>query len=603
MAAASYTTDISGITTADTGTFIEPTATNWGQGATPSNDTDNYIQGTSSQSKAFNATGVGGIIFDRGTPVTIPSPGGFSAWVYWASPQTLENESAGGIRLICGSAANAFRAWTLGGKDTYAYGGWTNFVADPTVSGTYTAGAVTANKQFFGMAVNNTVSIIKGSPCLLDMMYTGRFESRFSGGDLANGYATFPGFSTINDTSTNRWGLIQELNGTYQIKGLVVFGYGSAVDFRDANRSIFIQNTKQVTSTFNGFEVRQATSRVDLTAISVTSLGTVSRGYWTNTDNATVNLANCSFTDMDTFTFQSNTTSTGTTFRRCNIVTQGNSQFTSCTFDSSRSTLGALVTDNPDKLDYCTFTAASGITSHGIILASGCAGGSYTLTGDIFTGYAGVDGSTGSEAVYNNSGGAVTLAIAGGGTVPSVRNGSGASTNVTSNSVSVSVLVKDVDNNNINGARALLLANTGGPMPYNVTVSGISNSGTTATVTHLTAHGLLTNDKVQIKGASLWQNNGVFTITVSGTNNYTYTLPAAPGSNPTGTIKCTFAPLYGTTASDGTLTTSRVYSSLQPITGKVRKSSSAPFYKTTTLTGGINSSTGYSATIQLISDE
>jgi hypothetical protein len=67
----------------------------------------------------------------------------------------------------------------------------------------------------------------------------------------------------------------------------------------------------------------------------------------------------------------------------------------------------------------------------------------------------------------------------------------------------------------------------------------ISNSGTTATVTH-TAHGRNSGDRALIAGASLSANNGVFTITSTGANTYTYTMGSSPGSSPTGTITATF---------------------------------------------------------------
>lgn len=92
-----------------------------------------------------------------------------------------------------------------------------------------------------------------------------------------------------------------------------------------------------------------------------------------------------------------------------------------------------------------TYTAFTGGTGHAIMISTP---GTYTFTGNTFTGYAATDGSTGNEAIYNNSGGLVTLNLAGGGTTPSIRNGAGAST-VVNNSVPVTVTVVDKDNNPI----------------------------------------------------------------------------------------------------------------------------------------------------------
>ena len=60
-------------------------------------------------------------------------------------------------------------------------------------------------------------------------------------------------------------------------------------------------------------------------------------------------------------------------------------------------------------------------------------------------------------------------------------------------------------------------------------ISGITSSGTTATVT-LTAHGYSTSNSVAISGASPDTYNGTFTITVVDANTFTYTLPSATTS-------------------------------------------------------------------------
>jgi hypothetical protein len=59
-----------------------------------------------------------------------------------------------------------------------------------------------------------------------------------------------------------------------------------------------------------------------------------------------------------------------------------------------------------------------------------------------------------------------------------------------------------------------------------ITRGGFGNLTATAT---LTAHGYATDDYVNIRGADQSQYNGNFTITVTGANTFTYTLPADPG--------------------------------------------------------------------------
>jgi hypothetical protein len=174
----------------------------------------------------------------------------------------------------------------------------------------------------------------------------------------------------------------------------------------------------------------------------------------------------------------------------------------------------------------------------------------------------------------------------------------GATVTVVVDPVDVEANAIDVDGNDIANARVFLKASDGsGPFPFEETVT-IVNSGTTATVTH-NSHGMASNDYVDIKGASHWQNNGAHQITYINTNSYSYTMPSDPGSSPTGTITSTFVALYGLTDVYGEVTTARVYSSNQNVIGWIRKT---PDYKTANLFGVVNSSTGYTGTGVLVDD-
>jgi hypothetical protein len=164
----------------------------------------------------------------------------------------------------------------------------------------------------------------------------------------------------------------------------------------------------------------------------------------------------------------------------------------------------------------------------------------------------------------------------------------------------ITVIVKDINNTSIANVSVLLTANTGGYMPYRSTVT-IVNSGTTATVTH-SNHGLLTGDKVLIKNASHYQNNGVFTIVKITNNSYSYVMSSAPGSNPTGTILCTGVILEGTTNINGTLSITRDINSSQPAIGWARKSSGVPYYKSSIISGIISASSDTTLSVLLLSD-
>jgi hypothetical protein len=268
--------------------------------------------------------------------------------------------------------------------------------------------------------------VSKGNPHGVDAIRYGRGKITITGGDLANGYGTFEAIATTNDNSNNRWGLFQKQQGSYLHKGLLSFGSdATAVDFRDANRNIFIDETYRVSSSFNRYEVRNASSRVDWTAVSITALGIYANGEFAMVANANVNLTNCTFTDMATFTFQSNATVTGTTFRRCARVTQGGATFTNCTFDKTTDSSAILIT-NASKITNTKFISDGTGYAIEINVSSGY---THTLSNVTFSGYAASNGSTGNEAIYVGiSSGTVTINISGG-DVPSIRT-TGATVNV-----------------------------------------------------------------------------------------------------------------------------------------------------------------------------
>lgn len=386
MAAPSYTTDLTIITNASTG-LIEGVGDQ--VGAISSGETENFIQGIDCTSKSTgNAIGLCSAGFL--STVTIPTDGIFNVWIYFASPQALATQTSGGMQLIVGQDASNYKRYYVRGSDTYQYGGWLNVPVSPTVTPSASYGTPTAVTGFFGYSANLVTKVSKGNPYAIDAMYYGRGTIEMTLGDLANGYATFAGASLQNDNISNRWGLFQDLAGSYLMQGRLSFGTAAtAVDFRDTNAVITIANAPYVTASYNTFEVLNASSRVDWTGVSVISLNTVSRGRFLVTDNATINLITCSFSDMNTFTFQSNSTLNGVTFRRCGQVTQGGATITGCTFDGSIAPISLLVGDISLVTNTDFISSGTGYAMEGFSTA-----GDYTLTGLNFTNYAALDATT-----------------------------------------------------------------------------------------------------------------------------------------------------------------------------------------------------------------
>jgi len=164
----------------------------------------------------------------------------------------------------------------------------------------------------------------------------------------------------------------------------------------------------------------------------------------------------------------------------------------------------------------------------------------------------------------------------------------------------VLVNVKTVAGVNIQSARVLLEADTGGPLPAGESVT-IVRSGSVATVTH-TAHGMETGRTVAIRGANQADYNGLYSITVTGANTYTYTVSGTPTTPATGTITSTAVIIDGTTDVNGQITVNHRYSTNQPVTGRVRSATGATFYQTGTVTGTIVA-TGLDVTVLLVGDQ
>lgn len=164
---------------------------------------------------------------------------------------------------------------------------------------------------------------------------------------------------------------------------------------------------------------------------------------------ATVTLRNVmTFTDMTFNTFQS-VNASSCSLLECSfteppstsgsITINGSSSFSFCEFDTTTITAGnsLIVTATPGVFNNSTFIG-SNTSGHAIQITTP---GTYSFTNLTFNGYGGTPGTNStpssgstSAAIYNNSGGVVTINSSGG-SQPSVRNGAGATTVVSSSYV------------------------------------------------------------------------------------------------------------------------------------------------------------------------
>lgn len=453
MTAPSYTTDLNDIVLMETGdTFEEFTGYAFGDNAAL--EPDWFLQGAQCASdEANNKTGVGHSIgYDYGSNITFATDECFFGWMQCQAGNAMDTYANGGYRVLIGASISDYNGWYVGGRDfgRNPYGGWVNVAVDPTFTPVDDTNGTPGAYRHFAVAFNMTSGISKGRPLNADAYRYGRGDLIVEYGEAAD-YAIFSGMAAANDATAARWGLFQQEGTGYLWKGLLSFGTSTnAVDFRDSNANITIDDTPKTYAAFNKIEIVNASSNVEWTGVNITALNPsgLSIGAFEMIDDATVEFTTCTFTDMNTFIFDSNATITTTTFRRCGLVTQAGGTFDGCNFDSASGTYAFLV-DDLDIVDNCDFISDG--TGYALDLAAGMAGNSYTMIGCTFTGYAGTDGSTGNECIRNNTGGHVTISV-GAGQIPTVHN-VGASTTTITASVPLYIIVRDEANVPIQNAQ------------------------------------------------------------------------------------------------------------------------------------------------------
>jgi len=563
--------------------------TGW-SGDTFSLEPDIKVQGTNSVSCAMTNNGSNTIAF-----ATSNAPGGtFSAvnihirvWVNLAFVGNIDTQANNGIQIsiVHGGGTSLY---TVGGSDNYA-GGWKQYVVytgNTPTSGSTPSGTCTS----VGLQINtNTKPRNQPANCWVDAWYFG------------------PGFTVTGGTSgdeidwshiaaldaTNAYGVCTRLDDIYFLAGDINIGSGAtATWFKSAQKVQF--RDLPVSSTLYGVTFSGSGARINITGGAWGAAGT--QNYFVDASDSTMtsfSLTGVQFSKSSGITFANGQTVTNSVFDSCGQVVPSTSSFHNHTFSNYVGTTGALLYPSDDTNIYSLnfvncdngvqYTAASDSTSPAF---------------DAFI----FDDAAGNFDVNNTSGSAVSI---------SKNNGSNPNSYNTANSVvtflgasvTTAINVKDIaTGNNLQDARVLVYVTDGTNFPFEDTVS-ISGSGTTATVTH-TAHGLSTGDHVIINGSTADEYNGTYQITVTGTNTYTYnTGETVTTGTPGGTIICTFAFISGLTNASGNISDSRVVNADQPIAGRIRKSSSSPYFIQGSITGTVSSTTGFSAVVQLVRDE
>lgn len=600
--------------------------TDLSHGAAGTLDTEIKIQGTGSIGEIVTNTRTG-ILFDAGSAQDW-SNSVFYIWINCGIVGLLDTKANGGFAIrFTGSAAGSWREFYVGGSDSWPpaiEGGWVQFVVDIEATPSATNGtppATNATRYVGWSGVTASVMTKMVDNTWIDEI---RILADGTPGIIVegrNGGSTDWTSADIASTLGSSVGtFVGSVGGSYKLNTPIQFGINDTTThgFTDTNALWLWDNQEFVPSDFYAISaLGNASGTTNVTLGTKSGTGddaTGSQGltiqaasdgarWGMDFDDAnldTIGLYGCNFIHGSTMELDASSTDLASCFFvDCTKAHVSNASIVRPTVVNANTADGVAFMDTDDMGDiaFGDFQFSDG---HAIEILTG-GPSAQDSTGNIFTGY-GAD-ATNDAALYNNSAASRTITVSDGGTsLITVRDGTSASTTIVAGAVTVQATAATTDGTPIENANVFLRASDGtGPFPFEESVT-IVNATTTATVTH-TAHGMATADKVEINGASHWENNGPFSITVTGVNTYTYTMPSDPGSSPTGTITSTFVALEGLTNVSGVLSTSRVYSTDQPVTGFVRKGTASPFYKTAPLNGTIDDLLGFSGSGVLVLDE
>jgi hypothetical protein len=402
-------------------------------------------------------------------------------------------------------------------------------------------------------------------------------------------------------------GIFRELSsGVYGCQGPLTFGATSTADgYLEASDEVIVFEARDLLDDKYSLTVAGDTTYVTSFVLTSCIIKSAAHGVvctFTDSNIDTLTIDSCTFANLkNTISFTNTAAATGhdvtnTVFTGCGQIDPGDVTFTGNTIANTTDANGGLLIDADGTSNISGISFISDGTGHAIYIT---AAGSYTLTDFTYSGY-GATGTT-NATIYNNSGGSVIVTVSGGDT-PTYYNGTSADTTIISGTVTVQVTTKETDGDVIGDALVMVKASDAtGPFPFEESIS-IARSGTVATVTH-TGHGMATNDYVLIRNAADENFNIVAQITVSSVNAYTYSVTDTGATSDTA-ADATFVALYGTTnATTGILSTSRVYSSAQPVTGWSRKSSGSPYYKEGIINGTVSSTLGLAASAVMGLDE
>lgn len=479
MAVPAYNTDLTDITTAESTTGWSA----YGGGSSGlSASPDLSMQGSNCVDK--NVTNADKGQYFSGSAVTLGTSPKDHVWIwhFCATPGLTDTLALKGASVMIGTGSAANCKYHVEGNDTYGAAGRVArcYPIDYTVRSSNTgsapyrtvAGSPGANPSLFGGGLNTTASV-KGANCGIDAIRYGT-GIYVTAGDVSN-KGTFAGAATQSDAVANRWGVLTEIGGGFELQGRFVVGQNTsgtatAAYFDDSNVSIALVDTEHSATDFTQLIIDHASSTFNLKNATITALGTNNPGQLVfNNASTSSSLDTCVFAGLGISTLRAGVTATSCTWRDAGAITTNGAALDTCLI-SNNTAAAAIIGDDLDDYTDCTFESDG--TGHAIDL--GTISADATMGWDNYdSGYASSDGSTGNETitVSVDSGKTLTINVGSGYTTPTIYNAGAGTVDVVSGQVTTTIKVQDVTTGTvIQGARVYLVADTGGPLAVDTVI-------------------------------------------------------------------------------------------------------------------------------------
>lgn len=604
MTAATYTSDLVDISLFESTTGVSAYG---GGGAGLGAGVDYAIIGNCVDKQITNAEK--GFMFDNGSNFTIGADDHFFIWIMGATPGIIDTRDNRGIVVCVGDSTSAFVKFHVNGVDTLKRGGIQSYAVryvNTTLTNLRTlVGSPGTTPSWIGGGLKTTDT--SKSPNL------GVDQARIGTGyDVLNGTgadpeANFAGIAA--DDATAAEGILIETGQGYDWKGKIRIGSAStACEFKDSNVSLALVETIHSLSDFTEMLVEHASSIVTLDRVNFKALDPTNTGRFEMlTSAATVDLTDCVFDATGVTVLGTGATLLRHTWIGCGVVTANGADISGSNLSGYEGTVATspiiwdTATDPDGYLDDLSITKGT-VAAHGIELGT-TSPLAQTFRGITTSGYHASNGNDDSFFHVKRTSGNVTLNIIDGTGEFSYKSDGAIVTVVISPVTATINTIDSLDGTDIQSVRVLLWADAGGGLPADASVTSITRSGTVATVTTGTAHGLSTNDEVLIEGADQTDYNGPYTVTVTGGSTYTYTVANSPTQPATGTIVFSAVIVNNElTNASGVVTDTRTYGSDQPVQGWARKGTVEPLYQSTAISGTLNSGSDTILTIPMAPD-